>query len=138
MLLPKRVKHRRQFRGSMAGKATRGNKITNGEFGIVATEPCWIKSNQIEATQHSKLPLPLPIRTPIGLPVTGLSGKIFINTLPPRLMYLVIATRAASIWFDLIQHGSVATIPYSPLVILLPLVALPAIEPRNCLRCSYG
>ena len=40
MLLPKRVKHRRQFRGSMAGKATRGNKITNGEFGIVATEPC--------------------------------------------------------------------------------------------------
>ena len=39
MLLPKRVKHRRQFRGSMAGKATRGNKITNGEFGIVATEP---------------------------------------------------------------------------------------------------
>ena len=50
MLLPKRVKHRRQFRGSMAGKATRGNKITNGEYGIVATEPCWIKSNQIEAS----------------------------------------------------------------------------------------
>ena len=47
MLLPKRVKHRRQFRGSMAGKATRGNKITNGEYGIVATEPCWIKLNQI-------------------------------------------------------------------------------------------
>ena len=38
------------------------------------------------ATQHSKLPLPLPIRTPIGLPVTGLSGKILINTLPPRLI----------------------------------------------------
>ena len=59
MLLPKRVKHRRQFRGSMAGKATRGNKITNGEYGIVATEPCWIKSNQIEAariamTRHIK------------------------------------------------------------------------------------
>ena len=51
MLLPKRVKHRRQFRGSMAGKATRGNKITNGEFGIVATEPAWIKSNQIEAAR---------------------------------------------------------------------------------------
>ena len=51
MLLPKRVKYRRQFRGSMAGKATRGNKITNGEFGIVATEPCWIKSNQIEAAR---------------------------------------------------------------------------------------
>lgn len=51
MLLPKRVKYRRQFRGSMAGKATRGNRITNGEFGIVATEPCWIKSNQIEAAR---------------------------------------------------------------------------------------
>ena len=43
MLLPKRVKYRRQFRGSMAGKATRGNKITNGEYGIVATEPRYIK-----------------------------------------------------------------------------------------------
>ena len=51
MLLPKRVKHRRQFRGSMAGKATRGNKITNGEYGIVAMEPCWIRSNQIEAAR---------------------------------------------------------------------------------------
>ena len=54
MLLPKRVKHRRQFRGSMAGKATRGNKITNGEYGIVATEPCWIKSNQTEADQVAR------------------------------------------------------------------------------------
>ena len=51
MLMPKRVKHRKQFRGSMRGKATRGNKITNGEFGIVATEPAWIKSNQIEAAR---------------------------------------------------------------------------------------
>ena len=51
MLMPKRVKHRKQFRGSMTGKASRGNKITNGEFGIVATEPCWIRSNQIEAAR---------------------------------------------------------------------------------------
>ena len=59
MLMPKRVKHRKQFRGSMTGKATRGNKITNGEYGIVAMEPCWIRSNQIEAariamTRHVK------------------------------------------------------------------------------------
>ena len=59
MLMPKRVKHRKQFRGSLAGKATRGNVITNGEFGIIATEPCWIRSNQIEAariamTRHVK------------------------------------------------------------------------------------
>lgn len=51
MLMPKRVKHRKQFRGSMAGKALRGNKIAYGEYGIVAMEPCWIKSNQIEAAR---------------------------------------------------------------------------------------
>lgn len=51
MLMPKRVKHRKQFRGTMAGKAMRGNTISNGEFGLVATEPCWIKSNQIEAAR---------------------------------------------------------------------------------------
>ena len=45
MLMPKRVKHRKQFRGSMTGKATRGNTITYGEYGIVALEPCWIKVN---------------------------------------------------------------------------------------------
>ncbi len=51
MLMPKRVKHRKQFRGSMTGKAQRGNRITYGEFGIVATEPGWIRSNQIEAAR---------------------------------------------------------------------------------------
>ena len=51
MLMPKRVKHRKQFRGSMTGKALRGNKIVNGDFGIVAMEPCWIRSNQIEAAR---------------------------------------------------------------------------------------
>ena len=51
MLMPKRVKHRKQFRGSMAGKAMRGNRITNGSFGLVAQEPCWIRSNQIEAAR---------------------------------------------------------------------------------------
>ena len=48
MLMPKRVKHRKQFRGSMRGKATRGNKISYGEYGIVAMEPGWVKSNQLE------------------------------------------------------------------------------------------
>ena len=51
MLMPKRVKRRKQFRGTMRGKALRGNRITNGEYGIVAAEPCWIKSNQIEAAR---------------------------------------------------------------------------------------
>ena len=51
MLMPKRVKRRKQFRGTMKGKALRGNKINYGEFGLVATEPCWIRSNQIEAAR---------------------------------------------------------------------------------------
>ena len=49
--MPKRVKRRKQFRGSMRGKASRGNMINYGEYGIVALEPCWIKSNQIEAAR---------------------------------------------------------------------------------------
>ncbi len=51
MLMPKRVKHRKQFRGTMRGKAQRGNTISYGEYGLVATEPAWIKSNQIEAAR---------------------------------------------------------------------------------------
>ena len=51
MLLPKRVKYRRVQRGRMTGKATRGNTITYGEYGLQATEPAWITSNQIEAAR---------------------------------------------------------------------------------------
>ena len=51
MLMPKRVKHRKQFRGSMRGKAGRGTTISNGEYGLVSMDPCWIKSNQIEAAR---------------------------------------------------------------------------------------
>jgi len=51
MLLPKRVKYRRVHRGRMKGVATRGNVISNGEFGLQATEPGWITSNQIEAAR---------------------------------------------------------------------------------------
>lgn len=51
MLLPKRVKHRKQFRGRMTGKALRGNKIAHGEFGLVALEPSWITNRQIESAR---------------------------------------------------------------------------------------
>ena len=51
MLMPKRVKFRRVHRGRLTGKALRGNRITNGTFGLVATEPAWITSNQIEAAR---------------------------------------------------------------------------------------
>lgn len=51
MLMPKRVKRRKVFRGRMKGKAHRGNTITYGEFGLVSLEPSWITSNQIEAAR---------------------------------------------------------------------------------------
>ena len=59
MLMPKRVKHRKQMRGRMKGKAQRGNFLAYGDFGLVATQPGWITSNQIEAarqamTRHTK------------------------------------------------------------------------------------
>lgn len=51
MLMPKRVKHRKTQRGRMTGKATRGNTLAYGEFGMVALEPAWITSQQIEAAR---------------------------------------------------------------------------------------
>ena len=51
MLMPKRVKYRRVQRGRMKGVATRGNTVSNGSYGLVALEPAWIKSNQIEAAR---------------------------------------------------------------------------------------
>ena len=72
MLMPKRVKHRKQFRGSLAGKATRGNTITHGEYGLVATEACWVKSNQIEAAR-------------IALPrYTKRTGQVGIKIFPDK------------------------------------------------------
>lgn len=51
MLIPKRVKHRKQFRGRMTGKANRGNTVSHGEFGLAALEPAWITNRQIEAAR---------------------------------------------------------------------------------------
>lgn len=51
MLMPKRTKYRKQQRGSMKGEAHRGNTIAYGEYGLVAAESCWLKSNQIEAAR---------------------------------------------------------------------------------------
>ena len=72
MLMPKRVKRRKQFRGTMKGKALRGNQITNGEYGIVALEPAWIKSNQIEA---ARVALTRYIKR---------GGKVFIRIFPDK------------------------------------------------------
>ncbi len=51
MLLPKREKRRKQFRGNMSGRAIRGSKVTYGDYGLQATEPCWITPNQLEAAR---------------------------------------------------------------------------------------
>ena len=53
MLMPKRVKHRKQMRGRMKGKAQRGNFLAYGDFGLVATTPGWVTSNQIEASRQA-------------------------------------------------------------------------------------
>ena len=68
MLMPKRVKYRRVHRGRMTGKATRGNTLAYGEYGLVATEPAWITSNQIEAARIAAW---VPARVPpsSGLPL---------------------------------------------------------------------
>ncbi|HHT96723.1 MAG TPA: 50S ribosomal protein L16 [Clostridiales bacterium] len=72
MLMPKRVKRRKQFRGNMKGKALRGNKISYGEFGIVATEPAWITSNQIEAARIAMTRF------------TKRGGKVWIKVFPDK------------------------------------------------------
>jgi large subunit ribosomal protein L16 len=75
MLMPKKVKHRKQHRGRMRGQAQRGSSLTFGEFGLQALEPCWITSRQIEAgriaiTRHAKRKGKLWIRTFPWKPVT--------------------------------------------------------------------
>src|SRR6266576_3328823 len=87
------------------------------------------------ATQYSGAPLPLPMRVSAGFLVTGLSGNIRIQILPPRLMWRVIAIRAASICRSVIQAGSRHLSPYSPKLISLPRVATPDMRPRICFRC---
>src|SRR6267378_2915449 len=86
------------------------------------------------ATQNSGAPLPLPMRVSAGFFVTGLSGKIRIHILPPRLMLRVMATRAASIWRFVSHAGSSAWSPYSPNVTEPPRYAFPHMRPRCCLR----
>ena len=106
MLMPKRVKHRKQFRGSMAGKATRGNKITNGEFGIVAMEPCWIRSNQIEAariamTRHVKRGGKVWIKIFPDKPVTSKPAETRMGSVKGTLEYWVAVVKPGRVLFEI-------------------------------------
>src|SRR3954465_981343 len=87
------------------------------------------------ATQPSGDPLPEPMRVSAGFWVTGLSGKMLIQTLPPRLILRVIAIRAASLWRLVPQPRSIAFSPYSPNSTRVPPFAMPGMRPRCCLRC---
>jgi len=106
MLMPKRVKHRKQFRGTMRGKAQRGNTITYGEYGIVATEPCWIKSNQIEAariamTRYIKRGGKVWIKIFPDKPVTAKPAETRMGSGKGTLEYWVAVVKPGRVMFEI-------------------------------------
>jgi len=72
MLMPKRVKHRKVFRGRMKGNATSGNEVTYGDYGIQAMAPSWITANQIEAARVAMTRY------------TNRGGKVWIKIFPHK------------------------------------------------------
>ncbi|MBE5875589.1 MAG: 50S ribosomal protein L16 [Lachnospiraceae bacterium] len=106
MLMPKRVKRRKQFRGTMTGKAQRGNTITYGEFGIVAMEPCWIRSNQIEAariamTRHIKRGGKVWIKIFPDKPVTAKPAETRMGSGKGTLEYWVAVVKPGRVMFEI-------------------------------------
>ena len=106
MLMPKRVKRRKQFRGTMRGKASRGNTLTYGEFGLVSTEPCWIKSNQIEAarialTRYTKRTGQVWIKIFPDKPVTAKPAKTRMGSGKGSLEYWVAVVKPGRVMFEI-------------------------------------
>ena len=106
MLMPKRVKHRKQFRGSMRGKATRGNKISYGEYGTVAMEPGWVKSNQIEAariamTRYVKRGGKVWIKIFPDKPVTATPAETRMGKGKGALEYWVAVVKPGRVMFEI-------------------------------------
>ena len=106
MLMPKRVKRRKQFRGTMTGKAMRGNTLTYGEFGLVATEPCWIKSNQIEAarialTRYTKRTGQVWIKIFPDKPVTAKPAETRMGSGKGSLEYWVAVVKPGRVMFEI-------------------------------------
>ena len=106
MLMPKRVKRRKQFRGTMTGKALRGNKITNGEYGIVALEPAWIKYNQIEAarvamTRYIKRGGKVWIKIFPDKPVTNKPAETRMGSGKGTLEYWVAVVKPGRVMFEI-------------------------------------
>ena len=106
MLMPKRVKRRKQFRGSMRGKALRGNQITYGEYGIVATEPAWITANQIEAarvamTRYIKRGGKVWIKIFPDKPVTAQPAETRMGKGKGNLEYWVAVVKPGRVMFEI-------------------------------------
>ena len=106
MLMPKRVKRRKQFRGSMRGKALRGNTLSYGEFGLVATEPCWIRSNQIEAarialTRYTKRTGKVWIKIFPDKPVTAKPAETRMGSGKGTLEYWVAVVKPGRVMFEI-------------------------------------
>ena len=102
LMMPRRVTRRKQFRGRMKGKATRGNELAYGSYGLVATEPCWLTANQLEAA-----------RVAINR-FTKRGGRVWINVFPQKpVSKKPIGTRmgkgkgAPEFWVAVIKPGRV-------------------------------
>ena len=107
MLQPNgKIKYRRVQRGRMKGKALRGNKITNGDFGLVATEPAWITSNQIEAariamTRHVKRGGKVWIKIFPDKPVTAKPAETRMGSGKGTLEYWVAVVKPGRVLFEI-------------------------------------
>ena len=104
--MPKRVKRRKQFRGTMTGKAMRGNTLTYGEYGLVALEPCWIKSNQIEAarialTRYTKRTGQVWIKIFPDKPVTATPAETRLGSGKGTLEYWVAVVKPGRVMFEI-------------------------------------
>ena len=106
MLMPKRVKYRKVQRGRMTGKATRGNEITYGEYGLVATEPCWLTSRQIEAariamTRYTKRGGKVWIKVFPDKPVTAKPAETRMGSGKGSVDYWVAVVKPGRVLFEL-------------------------------------
>lgn len=106
MLIPKRVKHRKQFRGRMKGRAMRGNTVSHGEFGLVALEPSWITNRQIEAariamTRYIKRGGKVWIKIFPDKPVTAQPAETRMGKGKGNLEYWVAVVKPGRVMFEI-------------------------------------
>ena len=106
MLLPKRVKHRKQHRGRMTGVAMRGNKVTYGEYGLATTEPAWITAAQIEAariamTRYTKRGGKVWIKIFPDKPVTAKPAETRMGSGKGALEYWVAVVKPGRVMFEI-------------------------------------